>query len=275
MSILTSGLVIGSLYALMAIGLSMVYGTLRMYNFTHGSLMMLGAYFTWTLYQHFNLAISVLLAITLMIILGMLSEKILIHPFLERENPTLIAVITTLAGMIFLDNLSHIIWGPRMKQLPVFLKGNFIVSAQEILIIILAPTLLILLSMFLKSTKIGRAIRAVEQNRESALLVGIDVAKTYMITFGIAAGMAGVAGIFLGSIRFMTPTMGGNFLLKALIVVILGGLGNMNGTLIAAYLVGIIEASSMYYLGLYWTPVVIFLLMIIMLIYRPQGILGE
>lgn len=236
---------------------------------------MLGAYITWTLYQHLNIGISIILGVLLLIFFGMVFEKILIHPFIDRDNPTLIAVITTFAGMMVIDNSVHLIWGPRMKQLPKLLSGSFIVSGQEVLIIIIAPLLLIVLGLFLKYTKIGRAIRAVEQNRESALLVGIDVTKIYMITFGIAAGMASLAGIFLGSIRFITPTMGGNFLLKSLIVVILGGLGNMTGTLIAAFIVGLIEAVSMFYIGIYWTPVVIFLIMIILLIYKPEGILGE
>lgn len=287
-AILLSGIILGSLYSLMGIGLSMIWGTVRMFNFAHGSLMMLGAYVAWTVIENteatlgspWHLVIGIVVTIGVLISAGMALERLLIHPFLERRNADILAVITTLAGMLFLDNAAHIIWGPRMKRLPPLIRGQvgFLgtnISTQELFVILLSPTLIVLIALFLKRFKLGFAIRAVEQNRDSAQLVGINVSAIYMVTFGIAAGMAAMAGILMGSIRIMTPTMGASPLLKAFIVVILGGLGSMMGTMIGAYIIGLLEAISTFFLGLYWTPAVLFLVMIVALLVKPTGLLGE
>lgn len=278
-TIFISGLVLGSLYSVMAAGLSLVWGTLHMFNFSHGSLIMLGAFIAWQVNSVGGLLFAIITSIIISCFIGMIMEKILIEPFFAKPGATLMVVITTLGGMLIINSLAQIIWGPRIKSLPVFVKGVVSVlgvklSIQELIIILLAPTILILFSFFLKKTKIGLAIRAVEQNLDYSLLLGINVKNIYMITFGISAMLACIAGMLLGAIRFITPLMGGGYLLKAFVIVILGGLGSMRGTLLAAYLVGIIEAASQYYFGLYWTPFFIFLILIFTLIFRPTGILG-
>lgn len=274
--IIISGIMMGTLYGMVSIGLSLVYGTLKLFNFSHGSLMTIGAYIAWTSYQKFdNIWLCVILTLFIMFIFGIILERLIIEPFLDRKNISLIAVITTLAGIIFLDNSVNIIWGPRLKQLPQLIYGSFVISYQEIFIIVLAPVLLIMLGLFLKYHKIGCAIRAVEQNREFSLLVGIRVNQIYRLTFALAALFAAMAGIMMGTIRFITPMMGTGYLVKALIIVILGGMGSMYGTLVSAYILGIVEAFSMYYFGLYWTPSIVFLLLIMILIIKPEGIFGR
>ena len=246
-TILISGLVLGSMYALMAAGLSIVWGTLRVFNFAHGSLMMLGAYLTWTVCNNrglgLGLAMGIVAGITGMFCLGIIVYQALVQPYLKRANLVLIAVITTLAGSIFFDNSAHILWGPRMKRLPRLLEGKVLllgthISAQEALVIFIAPTVLLLLALFLKWTRMGMAVRAVEQNRDSALLLGVNVSVIYAFTFGLSAALASVAGVILGSVRFITPTMGSDPLMRSFIVVILGGLGSLYGTMAAAYIVG-------------------------------------
>ncbi|MBW2618303.1 MAG: branched-chain amino acid ABC transporter permease [Deltaproteobacteria bacterium] len=150
-----------------------------------------------------------------------------------------------------------------------------VVSGNDFLAIILAPILLFLLWLFLKRTRMGMAIRGVEQNLDFSKLVGINVSATYQITFGLGASMAAIAGILLGAKSFMSPDMGGDTLLKAFVVVVLGGLGNIPGTIGAAYIVGLLEASSMHFFGMYWTQAVLFFVMILVLIVRPTGIFGE
>lgn len=281
MVLIFSGIILGSLYAMVSVGLSIVYGILKIYNFAHGSLIMLGAYATLVLFQYTNnMGISIILAIIIAFGIGMLLEKILIEPFLETDNPGLVVVITTLAGMMFLDNTAHLIFGPRIKQLPLLVSGNSIVfgqqfSNQQILLVIITPLILIFLSFFLKYSKVGSAIRAVGQNRGAALLIGINISHIYMITFGIAAAMATLSGIFMGSIRFITPSVGGEYLLKAFIIVLLAGLGNITGTLIAAYLFALMEVLSTFYIGIYWSPAITFLIVILMLILKPEGVFGE
>jgi branched-chain amino acid transport system permease protein len=282
-AIILTTLLLGSLYVLMSTGLALVWGTLRIFNFAHGSLLMLGAYLAWTISQpealNWGLAVGIVVAILLMGGVGILLEQSLVAPFLKRPNAALIAIITTLSGAIFLENLALIIWGPRIKQLPPMIEGSVSilgtkVASQEIVMMALAPILLLGLWLVLKLTKVGLAIRGVEQNRSSALLMGVNVAWVYAFTFAVSAGFAAIAGIMLGSTRFIQPAMGNGPLLKAFIVIILGGLGSLGGTVVGAYLIALIEAISMTYLGLYWTPLLLFLVMILTLVFKPSGLFG-
>jgi branched-chain amino acid transport system permease protein len=278
-TIFISGLVLGSLYSVMSAGLSLIWGTLRMYNFSHGSLIMLGAFIAWQVNQVGGLLFAIIISIIIMFFIAMIMEKILIEPFFAKPGASLMVVITTLGGMLIINSLSQIIWGVRMKQLPVLIESSITflgskITGQELIIILLAPIVLILFSLFLKKSKIGLAIRAVEQNLDFSLLVGINIFNIYMITFGISAILACIAGILLGSVNFITPSMGGGYLLKAFVIVVLGGIGSISGTLLSAYLIGIIEAASQFYLGLYWTQFVLFLILIFTLIFKPEGILG-
>ena len=278
-TIFISGLVLGSLYAIMSAGLSLIWGTLRMYNFSHGSLIMLGAFIAWQANSVGGLLFAIIISIIITCFIGMIMEKILIEPFFAKPGAPLMVVITTLGGMLVIDSLAQIIWGVRIKQIPVLIEGSITflgskISGQEFIIILLAPIVLILFSLFIKRSKIGLAIRAVEQNLDYSLLVGINISKIYMITFGISAILACIAGILIGSINFITPSMGGGYLLKAFVIVVLGGIGSITGTLIAAYFVGIIEAATQFYLGLYWTQFVLFSILIFTLIFKPKGILG-
>ena len=283
-SILVSGLVLASLYALMAIGLSLVWTTLGVFNFAHGVFMTLGAYIAWTVADDrglgFGLAAGFAVAVAVVAGLGVLADKLLVSPFLGRKDIVLIAVMTTLSAAFFLENAALLIWGPRIKQLDKLVEGNVRlvgvpISAHEFVIILLAPLVLFALWAFLKFSWIGAAIRAVAQNRDAALLVGIDVRLAYSVAFALSAGLAGMAGVLLGAIRFITPGMGAEPLLKAFIVVILGGLGSFAGTAVGAYAVGFLESSSTYFVGAYWTQAILFALFILILILRPTGLLGR
>lgn len=283
-SILVSGLVLGSLYALAATGLSLIWSTLGIFNFSHGALMMLGAYVAWTVSDGaglgLGLAAGITVALTVLIGLGALLEWALIRPFLARKNAVMISVIMTLAASVLLENSALLAWGPRLKQLPPLAEGStrilgVAISAQELAIIVVAPLVLVGLWSFLKFTRLGAAIRAVAQNRESALLLGINVPLLYATTFSLAAALAALAGILLGSIRFLAPTMGAEPLNKALIVAIFGGLGSLGGTIGGAYVIGLIEALSNNVVGFFWTPAVLFTVLIVVLVFRPTGLFGR
>jgi branched-chain amino acid transport system permease protein len=283
-SIILSGLVLGSLYSLMAVGLSLIWGTLRLFNFSHGSLLMIGAFVAWTVADRKGLGLGpwagLVAAIAIMFLVGVLVERVLARPFIKRNNAVIIVLMTTLAASSFLDNLAQVVWGGRLKRLSPLVPGNVpllgtAISAQELLMIIIAPVILVALWLLLKRTRIGLAIRGVEQNPRFARIVGMNISLTYAVTFGLGVTMAAIAGVFLGSKTFITPSMGGDPMLKAFIVVILGGLGSMIGTIAGAYLVGFIEAVSIYVFGLYWTPALLFLVMIFTLVIRPTGLMGE
>ena len=245
--ILVSGIVLGSLYAMMATGLSLICSTLGIFNFAHGVIMTLGAYVAWQVGTEdgfgLGIAAGLALGVAATIGVGCLIEVTLVRPFLGRANVVLLAVITTLAASVFIENAALLTWSGRIKQQPPLIAGDasilrVTVSAHEALIVGISPAILIALWLFLKVSRTGRAIRAVSQNRDSALLAGMNVPLLYALAFGMSAGLAGFAGILLGSIRFISPVMGGEPMVKAMIVAIFGGLGSLAGTVGAAYLIG-------------------------------------
>ena len=286
--VLVSGIVLGSLYALMSSGLSLVWGTLKVFNFAHGALIMSGAYFAWSLSQlalpepiaGLTVPIVVVGGVVATALVGIILERLLLRPLLGRDNAVLMVSITTVAGSMFLVNAAQLIWGPRVKQLPKLATGTVdmlgtVIGVQDLLIIVIAPAILLAVAAVLKWTRLGSAVRAVEENRDLARLVGIRPERVYTLTMAISAGLGGVAGILLGSILVITPTMGADPLLRAFVVVVLGGLGSLPGTVLGAYVVGLLEAASVAFIGLYWAPVVLFVVLIVVLAWRPTGLLGR
>ncbi|MGI9506967.1 MAG: branched-chain amino acid ABC transporter permease [Geminicoccaceae bacterium] len=279
---LMSGLVLGSLYALMASGLSVVWTTLGVFNFAHGALMMFGAYLAWTVSEALGLGlVTGIVAGTLgAALLGVVIERFLVRPFYGERNMLLITVMTTLAAMIIIEKSALILWSARLKQLPRLIGGDVsifgaVISAHEAMIVVLAPLLLLALWQFTRRSRIGRSLRAVGQNQDASALIGIDVSRAFALAFGLSAGLAGLTGALLGSIRFITPSLGAEPLVKAMIVVIFGGLGSLGATAGAAYVIGFVEAFLILGVGLYWSPSILFLLMIVVLIVRPNGLFGR
>ncbi|WP_420556869.1 branched-chain amino acid ABC transporter permease [Roseovarius sp.] len=279
---LVSGAVLGALYALMASGLSLVWTTLGVFNFAHGALMMIGACVAWTVSEPLGLGLWIGMAagVGAAAMLGVIIEYLLVRPFYGRPNMLLITVMTTLAAMIVMEKSAQMIWGARLKQLPRLIEGDVsffgaVFSAHEALIIVIAPVILIALWAFATRTATGRSLRAVGQNQDAAALLGINVPLTFAIAFGLGAALAGLAGVLLGGIRFITPTLGAEPLVKAMIVVIFGGLGSLGATVGAAFVIGMAEAFLVLVVGLYWTPFMLFLGLIVVLIFRPNGLFGR
>lgn len=281
LTVLTSGLVLGVLYALMAFGLAIIWTTLGIFNFAHGAFIAVAAYIAWQIGNPdgFGLGFWVAAAGTVagMFVLGMVFETLFVRPFARKPNIVILTVITTLSGSIILVNLLNVIWGPRSKQLRLPATGDLTfgmvrITAGEGIMIATVVIAFVFLGWFLLNTRTGRSMRAVAQNREAAQLMGLDVPRLYALVFGISGAIAGLAGIFLGSIRFITPNLGDDPLQKALIVVILGGVARFTSPIYAALLVGIVEAFSTYFIGLYWTPAVLFALMIFTLVLKPEGL---
>ena len=281
--ILVSGLVLGGLYALMAIGLSVVWTTIGVFNFAHGTFVALGAYIAWQVSTSLGGAPGFLLGAVIaplaLFVIGYTLHYALIKPFERNPNIVLLSVITTLAAASIIESLIQLIWGPREKQIEAPVSGTLEVaglsfSAQDILTFIVTLFILALLAWFLKRSGTGRAMRAAAQNREAAQLMGFNVTHLYALTIGIAAATAAIAGLFIGSIRFINPTFGVDPLMKSLIVVIFGGVAHFTSPILAAFIVGLIEAFSVYVFGLYWAPSILFGLMIIVLLIKPEGLFG-
>jgi branched-chain amino acid transport system permease protein len=186
-------------------------------------------------------------------------------------------MVTTLAATTIATNAAQLIWGAQIKQVPTLIDatvriGNTTVGGNQIAAIVLAPLVVGGTIAFVRHSRVGLAIRSVEQNRDLAQLVGVRPDVIYLLTIAMASCLAGLAGILLGGISFITPTMGDDPLLKAFVVVVFGGLASMTGSLVGGYVVGFLEAISAYALGLFWTPVVIFVAMILIMLVRPQGL---
>jgi branched-chain amino acid transport system permease protein len=282
--IVVGGIILGSLYALMATGLALVWTTLGIFDFAHGTFITLGAYIAWQIGSAEATGAGLLVgaagSIVGMFLVGVLIYFLLIKPFERNSDIVVKSVITTLAGATILENLINLIWGPRNKQLGALLSGDLslgglVISRNEASVVVLSLVILAGLGFFLQRTRIGRAMRAVAQNRESAQLMGIDVVWLYAVAFGLSAALACLAGVFIGSIRFMTPGMGADPLMKALLVVIFGGIGRFTGPIYAAFIVGFLESVMTYAVGLYWSPTVLFVIMIAVLVAKPEGLFGS
>jgi branched-chain amino acid transport system permease protein len=276
--ILFGGLFQGSLYAMMAVGLALVWTTIGVFNFSHGVFMMLGAYFTWQLVTWgFPAYLAFPIAVLAMAVVGWALQASVVRPLIGRPNLVLAVVITTLAAGSLVENGVLELWGPRAKQIPPLISGNILlgsigVSLHQIAIILVTPLFLGALWFFLNRTRLGLALRAVAQNEDASRLVGLNVTMLYGLAFGIAAALAALAGIFLGGYRFMSPVMGADPLLKALIVVVFGGISSISGPIFAAYAIGFFEAICSYFFGLYWTPALLFAALILTLMVKPEGL---
>lgn len=284
LSILIAGLITGSIYALVASGLSLVWGTLGVFNFAQGALLMLGAYSAFylggNLWGQKGLLIAIPAALLASGLLGILLYRVVVKPFIGLKTGELAVIMATLAVGTFLENGAQQFFGPTFRKLPPLADGKIVInynaiSAQQGIIMALAPILLIGFAFFLKTTKFGFAVRAVSQNRESALLNGIPVERIYLFVFFTSAMLAGLAGVLFGGEYFIRPDMGGQLMLQAFIVVLFGGLGSLVGTVISAYVIGFITAACNIYIGLFWTPVALFVFLFVAILIKPAGLMSQ
>ncbi|MEM7299726.1 MAG: branched-chain amino acid ABC transporter permease [Pseudomonadota bacterium] len=283
MFVLASGILLGGLYALMATGLAVVWTTLGVFNFAHGVFVALGAYIAWQVSQSISGGLGFLLsaavAVVIMFAVGFVLHYVVIKPFEKNANLVILAVITTLAAASIIESGMLLTWGPRDKQIEPPITGKVSlfganINLFDIVALVAALVALLLLALFLRRTTLGRAMRAAAQNREAAELMGLNVSRLFAVTLGLAAASAALAGIFIGSIRFINPAFGADPLMKSLVIVILGGVARFTSPIYAAFIVGVAEAFSTYFLGLYWSPAVLFAMMIGVLLIKPEGLFG-
>jgi branched-subunit amino acid ABC-type transport system permease component len=275
------GLLSGSVYGLMALGLTLIWGSLRMLNLAHGSLYLVGGYVIWTVLNQLKLPVLPAFVIGVLGagLVGFLIQVLLLNPIVGKPGWDNASLIATVGASIIIESAVLIIYGARVKQMPAAIKGQFklldvVISYQGLLIIGVALLSLILMSLFLRNSRYGMAIRAVSQQMDAARLMGIPTRNVFIIVMVISAALAGLAGALLSSIFFLTPNAGFNPMVKSLVVTIFGGLGSVKGTIWAAYLIGLLEAFLQVYMGASWALPGLFLFMIVMLIVRPNGLFG-
>lgn len=289
---LVNGLTVGGIYALIALGYTMVYGVLQMINFAHGEVFMVGSYagfFSLTAlmstdFGRSNLAITVpIVFLVAMIVSGLLAmslERIAYRPL--RRAPRLAPLISAIGASIFLQNAVLLIFGPRLQVYPYVFPaggvhlGNITITYIRIFIILLCIVLMLGLHGFVQKSSIGKAMRAVREDKDTAALMGIDVDRTIAITFLVGGLLAGAAGVMVGmyytQINHMIGFTPG---IKAFTAAVLGGIGNIPGAMVGGLFLGIAEALGAQAIPAVYKDVVAFSMLVLVLIFRPTGILGE
>ena len=281
-----NGLNAGSIYALIAIGYTMVYGIIRLINFAHGEIMMFGAYFAFLFATSFGevyqipLLVVILIAMVLAAIMGVLIEKVAYSKL--RNAPRISALITAIGMSLLLQNLELKIFGSTPKVMPNPIPVNPIeiglvsIPLLTVFTILMTVFFMILLTVFVNKTKQGRAMRAVSQDKEAAMLMGINVNNTISLTFAIGSALGALGGVFFSlAYTQVAPTMGVMPGLKAFIAAVFGGIGNIQGAMLGGYIIGMVESLTKGYWSSKYVDAIVFGLLIIILLFKPSGILGK
>ena len=278
---LINGLMLGASYSLVAIGYTLIFGVLNLLYFAHGEVFMVGAFvgLFLVLYTGTNIYFALLGAMIACAVLGALAFFVAVRP-VPKDRP-LAPLISTIGLTIVLQNFAIYVFGGQQFSFPetihqeLYHFGPITISSVQIFILGIAIVLMVALWLFIERTKLGRAMRAVAENHETAALLGVNVDRVVLITFIIGSGIAGIAGVLDGlKNSSVSPFMGLGASVKGLIVMLLGGLGNVPGAMIAGLLLGMIEILSAAYIGTTERDFFSFLILILILLYRPTGLFG-
>ena len=282
---LVSTIVQGSILALISIGMTLVYGTLRVLNMAQGVMVMVGGFAAFTLVDRTGASpwLSIAVAVVVTFLLGVLTYYMAVKPLLGRPGVDfeMTAFITTFAVATIVQNIVLMVYGPRQKPFDPLWPGGINMTSDvsityhSMIMAIVAVGALVALGLFLSRSRYGLAITAVAQNLDAARLMGIPARRVYVVTMGIAAALAGIAGVLLAPLYFVYPNAGDLPLLQALIVVIFAGLGSVKGTIYASYIIGFLSAA----VAIFWSSAfalpVLYIVILVVLVVRPNGIAGK
>lgn len=278
--ILVIAILLGGIYGLVAMGLSLIFGVIRVVNFAQGELVMLGMYGAFFSNQilGINVYLTLFLVVPALFLLGTLIQRLVIQPLRDEAAMQLLATFGLL--ILFQSIVLAATRGDTYTLRDPFARDTFTFASANIdygrLVIVLVTTAIAIgLHLVIKNTTFGRSMRAVTEDRDAARLMGINVERTFLITFGIGAALAGVAGVLLAPVYSITPQVGANFIFAAFAVVVVGGLGSVTGAYIGGFLIGAVEAFSGYYLDPTLGTAFYFLVFLVVLIVRPAGLLGR
>jgi len=279
--LMLGAVVLGAVYLLMALGLTLVYGVTRVFNFAQGSLYLWAGYIAFVLYNSFQLNWGLVVAITIGIsfAMGLAQEKVMIYPLRRFADWRWSAVIVTLGGALFLDSSAMALFGMIPKPLPRITEGILNYGAASIPIhdlatILIAIATVIIVNRFLSKTRTGMAMTAVAQDPVGANIVGIPLNRMYGYSFGIAGLLAGISAVLLTPRLPLFPPMGWTVFVKAFTVLMLGGLGSIKGAVIAAFILSFIETFVTYQLGAVWSLPICLVILVCVLAFRPKGLFG-
>ncbi len=276
-----NGLQIGSIYALVALGYSMVYGIIKLINFAHGDIIMVGSYIVWYMIARAGMSspIAILITIAGCALLGMAIEKAAYTPL--RGSPRISLLITAIGVSYLLQNLAQLVFtaNPRMftNLFPgTVVIGEFRLSKVTVITIAVSVIIMVGLTLLVNMTKIGKAMRAVSEDTDAARLMGINVNSTISFTFGLGSALAAVASIlYCCSYSMIEPTMGSMFGLKAFVASVLGGIGSMPGAMLGGFVIGIAESLTNGYINSSYSDAIVFGILILVLLVKPTGFMGR
>jgi branched-chain amino acid transport system permease protein len=290
---LINGLSLGGIYALIALGYTMVYGIIELINFAHGDVYTLGTFFSLATLSLLGVSgelhglpligialLTILVSMLLCGLTGVIIERLAYRRL--RNAPRLAPLITAIGMSFILENIMQYWKGPAPIPVPQFIPnpsfhvGPIEIAAKQILVIVLAIVMMIALQLFIYNTRMGKAMRATAQDRDAAQLMGININTTIALTFLIGSALAGaagfVSGVYYGSTYFFNGFAAG---LKAFTAAVLGGIGNLAGAMLGGFLIGLVEAMTTQFISDQWSNVVVFSVLVLVLIFRPSGLLGE
>jgi branched-chain amino acid transport system permease protein len=277
---LINGIILGSVYALVALGLTLIYGILHVPNFAHGMIYMLGAYVSYFLVVDYDLNFFAAVGLSMIIMagLGVVIERVFFRP-VQGASP-INAFIAALALLIILENGAVLLWGAEFRKFPPLLYqqisfGGISITLQRLLMAVATALLILVLHLFVQKTLVGRTIRAVGQDREAALLLGVSPNRVGSIVFAIGSGLAAAAGSLIGPIFLVHPHMGMGPLLKAFAIIILGGMGSIPGAILGGLILGVVEGLGAGYISAEYKDLFAFGTMVAFLSVKPSGLFGR
>ena len=282
LSYLCNGISLGSVYAIIALGYTMVYGIAKMLNFAHGDIIMVGAYAVITAVFTMGLPpfIAILISIALCALLGIVIEFLAYRPL--RQAQPLAVLITAIGVSYLLQNLALLIYGSEQKAFPTIVAlptvhiGGVYIDGITLATLVVTAVIMVALSLFINKTRMGKAMRAVSEDKEAAELMGISVNRTITVTFAIGSALAGVAAIFYGAAyTYIRPTTGAMPGIKAFTAAVFGGIGSIPGAMLGGILLGVIEQLSKTYISTLWADAIVFGVLVVVLVVKPTGLLGK
>ena len=279
-----NGISIGSIYAIIALGYTMVYGIAKMLNFAHGDIIMVGAYICYCVTNYLGMPpiLGILASMAVCTLLGIVIEGLAYKPL--RGTPSLAVLITAIGVSYFLQNAAQLIWGSNPKSFtsvvstikPFLLFGSLTITGEVLVTVVVSVVIMLALTWFTSSTRIGKSMRAVSEDRDAAQLMGINVNRTISMTFAIGSALAAIAGVLLCSYSpVLQPTTGAMPGIKAFDAAVFGGIGSIPGAFVGGILIGIIEAMAQAYISTSLANSIVFGVLIIVLLVKPAGLLGK
>jgi branched-chain amino acid transport system permease protein len=279
--LLVSGVMLGGIYALMAIGLTLIFGVLKVVNFAHGEFLMLAMYAAWAVSTLMGISpyLAILFVVPLLLVFGAVVYMLVVRPAVDK--PHLVIVFATMGLSIMMQNLALILMSADLRDVPPMFGGSPLVlgpvylKIELVLGFLVSVAVTFALTVFLKTSYIGKAIRATVQDRDAAMLMGINVPRMFLLTFAAGSALVGLAGCIMVPLYSTFPTVGLNFVIIAFVVVVIGGMGSMEGALVGGICIGLVQSFSGYYVAPAYGQMFYFLVFLLTMIFRPNGLLGQ